>query len=153
MPSFSLVLAALARCERPSGASWRFWICQPGRFAQGPDEKYGRAGRARGAVTDGAFRAEKASRWKAVTGSPRGKPKIRLLLPGLLRAIYLPFCFAAPFCHSRLRALHKIVPKHRRKGSAPLGGDGAHDFRHFQIVLKASEKTESSASIAANLTH
>jgi len=24
-PSFSLVLAALARCERPSGASWRFW--------------------------------------------------------------------------------------------------------------------------------
>jgi len=40
-------------------------------------------------LSDGAFRAEKASRLKAVTDGPRGKPKIRQLLPGLLRAILL----------------------------------------------------------------
>src|SRR5208283_2316407 len=71
-------------------------------FAQGPDEKYGRAGRAR------AFRGEKASRLKAATDGPRGKPKIRQLLPGPLRAICLPFCLTAPVCHSRMKALPKI---------------------------------------------
>jgi hypothetical protein len=59
-------------------------------------------------LSDGAFRAEKASRLKAVTGGPRGKPKIRQLLPGVLLAICLPFCFAAPVCYSRSKALHKI---------------------------------------------
>jgi transposase len=59
-------------------------------------------------LSDGAFRGEKASRLKAATDGPRGKPKIRQLLPGPLRAICLPFCLTAPVCHSRMKALPKI---------------------------------------------
>jgi hypothetical protein len=51
-------------------------------------------------LSDGAFRAEKATRLKAVTDGPRDKPKIRLasawpiasnLLAVLLRSSSLPF--------------------------------------------------------------
>ena len=41
----SLALPILARCERPRAASVRAWRLQPGRLAQGPDEKCGFAGR------------------------------------------------------------------------------------------------------------
>src|ERR1035437_6450170 len=51
MASFSFALPTLARCERPSGASWRFCRDQPGRLAQGPEEKFALTGRAPGAVT------------------------------------------------------------------------------------------------------
>jgi hypothetical protein len=40
----------LARCERASAASVRAWRDQPGRLAQGPDEKCGIAGRTPGFV-------------------------------------------------------------------------------------------------------
>jgi len=46
----SLSLPILARCERPSGASERALRFQPGRLAQGPDEKFGTRGRVLGAV-------------------------------------------------------------------------------------------------------
>lgn len=39
------------RCERPTSAVLRFSGDHPGRFAQGPDEKYGRAGRTAGVVS------------------------------------------------------------------------------------------------------
>jgi hypothetical protein len=35
----------LDRWDRPMAASERTWGVQPGRLAQGPDEKSGRAGR------------------------------------------------------------------------------------------------------------
>jgi hypothetical protein len=40
----------LARCERPRAASVRACRLQPGRLAQGPDEKCGMAGRTPGFV-------------------------------------------------------------------------------------------------------
>nr|CAD5264353.1 conserved hypothetical protein [Bosea sp. 7B] len=43
-------LPILARCERPSAASPRALRVQPGRLAQGPDEKCGTRGRAAGIV-------------------------------------------------------------------------------------------------------
>src|SRR3954447_24843000 len=43
--SLSLPLPSFARCERPSAASLRLLGLQPGRFAHGPEEKYGAAGR------------------------------------------------------------------------------------------------------------
>src|SRR5690606_41581046 len=48
MASLSLVLPIFARCERPSAASTSAFSDQPGRFAQGPDEKLGLAGRTAG---------------------------------------------------------------------------------------------------------
>src|SRR5690606_20554504 len=48
--SLSLSLPTLARCERPSGAPARPLRVQPGRFAQGPDEKLGTRGSAAGAA-------------------------------------------------------------------------------------------------------
>src|SRR5262249_41703598 len=41
MTSASLLLPIFARCERPSSASLRASRLQPGRLAQGPDEKQG----------------------------------------------------------------------------------------------------------------
>jgi len=41
----------LARCERPSAAFTSASSDQPGRFAQGPEEKLGFAGRIAGAET------------------------------------------------------------------------------------------------------
>jgi hypothetical protein len=48
MASLSLALPTFARCERPRAASLRFWAVQPGRLAQGPDEKCGTFGRTAG---------------------------------------------------------------------------------------------------------
>src|SRR4029078_4276921 len=48
--SLSLALPGFERCERPSNAPLSASAVQPGRLAQGPDEKKGRAGR-----TDGRF--------------------------------------------------------------------------------------------------
>src|ERR1044071_6850907 len=45
MACLSLALPAFARCERPTNASVSVWRLQPGRFAQGPDEKCGLTGR------------------------------------------------------------------------------------------------------------
>src|ERR1700743_3575130 len=46
--SFSLALPGLERCERPRRAPLSASGVQPGRLAQGPDEKKGRAGRTAG---------------------------------------------------------------------------------------------------------
>src|SRR5690242_1572665 len=50
MASLSLALPGLERCERPSSAPLRASGVQPGRLAQGPDEKKGRAGRTAGII-------------------------------------------------------------------------------------------------------
>src|SRR5215467_9601391 len=50
MARLSFALPALDRCERPRNASVRAWRLQPGRLAQGPDEKCGVAGRTPGLV-------------------------------------------------------------------------------------------------------
>ena len=44
----SFALPPLARCERPRNASLRACRVQPGRLAQGPEEKCGTAGRTPG---------------------------------------------------------------------------------------------------------
>src|SRR5579871_5681099 len=46
--SLSLALPGLERCDRPSNAPFSASGVQPGRLAQGPDEKKGRAGRTAG---------------------------------------------------------------------------------------------------------
>src|SRR5215475_9431104 len=43
--SASLALPSLARCERPTHAAFSASSDQPGRFAQGPEEKCGIRGR------------------------------------------------------------------------------------------------------------
>jgi hypothetical protein len=48
MTSFRRALPGLERCERPRIAEERFSGLQPGRLAQGPEEKFGRAGRMAG---------------------------------------------------------------------------------------------------------
>src|SRR5580765_2339984 len=48
MASLSFALPGPERCERPSSAVSRISVVQPGRLAQGPDEKKGRAGRTTG---------------------------------------------------------------------------------------------------------
>src|SRR3954465_11836621 len=50
MARLSFALPILDRCERPRTASVRAWRLQPGRFAQGPDEKCGLTGRTPGFV-------------------------------------------------------------------------------------------------------
>src|SRR5436190_19635096 len=50
MARFSFALPAFARCERPTNASVRVWRLQPGRLAQGPDEKCGITGRMPGGL-------------------------------------------------------------------------------------------------------
>src|SRR4029078_7863085 len=50
MARLSFALPALARCERPRNASVRACRLQPGRLAQGPDEKCGVTGRTPGLV-------------------------------------------------------------------------------------------------------
>src|SRR3569832_1055803 len=49
--SLSLALPGLERWERPTSALFRASGVQPGRLAQGPDEKKGRAGRTAGCFT------------------------------------------------------------------------------------------------------
>src|SRR5215475_178345 len=48
MARLSFALPAFDRCERPRTASVRAWRLQPGRFAQGPEEKCGTVGRVAG---------------------------------------------------------------------------------------------------------
>src|SRR5947208_16507430 len=50
MARLSFALPILDRCERPRTASVRAWRLQPGRLAQGPDEKCGIAGRTPGGL-------------------------------------------------------------------------------------------------------
>src|SRR5215472_19002253 len=70
MASLSLALPSLERCERPTTAPLRASGVQPGRLAQGPDEKKGRAGRTAGRipVIDHSFQNE-APRWGGVAQS------------------------------------------------------------------------------------
>src|SRR5262249_32503114 len=49
--SLSLALPGLERWERPTSAAFKASGVQPGRLAQGPDEKKGRAGRTAGCFT------------------------------------------------------------------------------------------------------
>src|SRR5579871_5664694 len=51
MARFSFSLPIFARCERPRAASFRFCGVQPGRLAQGPEEKCGTSGREAGFAT------------------------------------------------------------------------------------------------------
>src|SRR5262245_18566279 len=51
MACFRRALPSLARCERPRNALSRALRDQPGRLAQGPEEKLGMAGRLAGLVT------------------------------------------------------------------------------------------------------
>src|SRR6476660_9212682 len=48
MASFRRALPSLARCERPRNALSRFCRDQPGRLAQGPEEKFTLPGRLAG---------------------------------------------------------------------------------------------------------
>src|SRR5882762_2362392 len=50
MARLSFALPILDRCERPRTASVRAWRLQPGRLAQGPDEKCGITGRMPGGL-------------------------------------------------------------------------------------------------------
>src|SRR4249919_3539646 len=50
MARLSFALPILDRCERPRTASVRVWRLQPGRLAQGPDEKCGITGRMPGGL-------------------------------------------------------------------------------------------------------
>src|SRR5262245_5115643 len=50
MARFNRALPSFDRCERPSTASLRFCGVQPGRLAQGPEEKCGVFGRRPGFV-------------------------------------------------------------------------------------------------------
>src|ERR1700720_200915 len=121
MARLSFALPSLARCERPRAASVRACRLQPGRLAQGPDEKCGTAGRTPGIVFVMSLpfqigaprwggvsrrrdygRARPASRagkcgggeWRVANGEWRIGEKIRPLRPSarFLRAIrYSPF--------------------------------------------------------------
>ena len=68
MASFRRALPSLERCDRPSTAISRFEADQPGRLAQGPEEKYGRAGRTGGGELVMLFSPyrERAPRWDGV---------------------------------------------------------------------------------------
>src|SRR5215813_13938658 len=52
MASLRRALPSLARCERPRKACSRFCTDQPGRLAQGPEEKKGLTGRLAGLVVE-----------------------------------------------------------------------------------------------------
>src|SRR6185312_2748463 len=68
MASLSFALPGLERCERLRSASLRACGVHPGRLAQGPEEKKGRAGRTAGAfavIADHSFQNE-APRWGGV---------------------------------------------------------------------------------------
>src|ERR1700761_9831526 len=70
--AFSIrALAGLARCERPTNADLSASVVQPGRFAHGPDEKFGLAG-----FTAGAVRGI-----SAMATLPGRKPHVRVRCP------------------------------------------------------------------------
>src|SRR6266480_6859243 len=52
MARLSFALPIFDRWERPRTASLRFWRFQPGRLAQGPEEKCGTTGRTAGIAID-----------------------------------------------------------------------------------------------------
>ena len=68
--SLSFVLQAGARWERPNEAPERFSSLQPGRFAQGPDEKHAlsgcRAGLDESNIFSPSHSKKVATRWEAV---------------------------------------------------------------------------------------
>src|SRR3954471_16989199 len=55
--SFNLALPAFERCGRPTAASFKAAGVQPGRLAQGPEEKQAFCGRRRGACDEWNKRA------------------------------------------------------------------------------------------------
>src|SRR4029077_7642736 len=77
MASFRRALPSLARCERPRKAFSRFFRDQPGRLAQGPEEKgvlTGRLAGWRAGVLCLPFEID-APRWGGVArGVSAGKP-------------------------------------------------------------------------------
>ena len=71
MTSASFALPALARCDRPSTAPDSAAGVQPGRLAQGPEEKHGFAGRRSGGAglvigTLRGFSRVQGGRWRRV---------------------------------------------------------------------------------------
>ena len=62
MACASRALPMAPRCERPSTSVLRDDRSQPGGFAHGPDEKYGRAGRLKGRSTNTTLLAESTRR-------------------------------------------------------------------------------------------
>src|SRR5260370_39368829 len=67
--SRNFALPAAERCERPRQASWSAWSDQPGRLAQGPEEKWGDCGRSDGFIAGIARRIGAA---RLGGGCPRG---------------------------------------------------------------------------------
>src|ERR1051325_11685604 len=71
MARLSFALPILDRCERPRTASVRAWRLQPGRLAQGPDEKCGMTGRTPGGLLMALSFQIEAPRWGGVARRPR----------------------------------------------------------------------------------
>src|SRR6266478_3274392 len=64
--SRNFALPAAERCERPRQESWSAWSDQPGRLAQGPEEKWGDCGRSEGFMAAIPCRID-APRWGGVS--------------------------------------------------------------------------------------
>src|SRR5512147_426350 len=77
MTSASFALPIFDRCERPRAASLRISGVQPGRLAQGPEEKNGRNGRVSGRFICRPFQNESAP------VGERGPPQIMLIFVAL----------------------------------------------------------------------
>src|SRR5436190_7489784 len=79
MARLSFALPILDRCERPRTASVRAWRLQPGRLAQGPDEKCGMTGRTPGGLLMTLSFQIEAPRWggvaRGVCSEIREKPQ------------------------------------------------------------------------------
>src|SRR5262245_27859389 len=74
MARLSFALPLLERCERPSAASVRAWRLQPGRLAQGPEEKCGMAGRTPGILVMALSFQIEAPRWGGVARGGYSEP-------------------------------------------------------------------------------
>src|SRR5438045_4720491 len=72
MASFRRALPSLARCERPRNALSRAWRDQPGRLAQGPEEKSTLPGRLAGFVAAVMASTLSDSRPSVGRGDPSG---------------------------------------------------------------------------------
>src|SRR5262245_27716716 len=99
MASFRRALPSLARCERPSRAFSRFSRDQPGRLAQGPEEKWVLTGRLAGlcaVVISLSFQID-APRWGGV--ARRGDAQ----KPAICQATTATAMVEAKACGSRAR--------------------------------------------------
>src|SRR5882724_6896541 len=94
-------LAGLARCDPPPNAALSASVVQPGRFAHGPEEKFGFAG-----FTAGAVRGI-----SAMATLPGRKPHVRVRCP---EAANTPACgrtqeWRCGDCHSTARSIDPLA--------------------------------------------